>query len=250
MQSEKVTSLIRTQLNHSFISKCEANPNYSLRAYARDLKIDPTLLSRLMKGQRSISKKMLNRLIVELDIPLNKTNLFTSMNIGPMKGKRLIDGTFNPISKWYFFVILDLFLLPDFKSNAKWIAKKINLSLSETNAAIQVLSDMGHINTSTCPWTVNSQNTAWTNFTTTSREKMNYQKQLLDKAREAIDSVNFDRRENASLTLAASSKLIPEIKRRIQNFKNELREYIESQEKYDDVYQIVISYFPLTKNEK
>jgi transcriptional regulator with XRE-family HTH domain len=247
----QISYVLRQHLNRSFIAKCESNPNYSLRAYARDLEIDPTLLSRLMKGERSFSKKMTQRLLAELNLPLNESIkvLETPSKIS-IKGHLLTENAFSPISKWYFFVILDLFLLPDFKSDAKWISQRIGLSQTETNAALQVLTDSGHINTSGKVWVTASQNTTWTNFTSTTRDRQNYQKQLLDKAKEAIDSVDFDLRENASLTLAASTKLIPEIKKRIQKFKNELRDLIESTEEYDEVFQVIIGYFPLTQKSE
>lgn len=242
MKNEIVAINLRNELNNSFIKRCEANPQYSLRAYARDLKIDPTLLSRLMKGERSFSSEMIKRVVSELNLPLAQTSELTHP-----RGKPLNDVNFNVISKWYFFAILELLNLPNAKSDVKWVAKRVGLGLAETNAALQVLSDAGHIDMRGKRWLVLSPETHWVNMEVTSRDKMNYQKQLLDKAKESIDMVEFAKRENSSLTISANSKLVPEIKKKIQKFKNELREYIEKHEPADEVYQIVISYFPLTK---
>ncbi len=250
MRTEIINDQLRTHLNRVFLTKCESNPSYSLRAYARDLKVDATLLSRLMKGERAISEVMRRRLATELNLPLSKSMHLLGHREPKLKGKFLLDDAFNPISKWYFFAILELFMLKNFKSDAKWIAKKLNLSLSETNAALEVLTVCGHINRDQIPWRVEVEDMAWTNFNATTRERMNYQRQLIDKAREAIEQVGFDRRENASLTLAASADLVPEIKLRIQNFKNELRELVEGHKNYGEVYQLVISYFPFTNEDK
>lgn len=241
MKNEISTATLKNELNRKFITKCEANPSYSLRAYARDLKIDATLLSRLMKGQRQFSSEMVQRIVSELNLPLETVRQ-------SQMGKVLNEVAFNAISKWYFFVILELFSIPKFKSDAKWISKRIGLGLVETHAALQVLSDAGHIDMSKKRWALRTLETTWVNYNTTSRDRANYQKQLLDKAKNAIDEIDFSQRENSSLTLAADSKLVPEIKQKIENFKNELREFIESHGKPDEVYQVVISYFPLTKN--
>ena len=39
-----------------------------------------------------------------------------------------------------------------------------------------------------------------------------------------------------------------EIKKRIQKFKNELRELIEASGDYEEVYQLSVSYFPLSRD--
>lgn len=243
MEHESTDLNLRNELNRSFMKKCEGNRNYSLRAFARDLKIDPTLLSRLMKGERKFSAQMVQRIVSELNLPLNNSRELTRP-----KGKILNENAFNPISKWYFFGILELMGLPRFKSDAEWIAKRLNLSVAETNAALQVLSDAAHIDMSGKRWKVITTESSWADLNSTSRDRMNYQKQLLEKGKEAIDEVDFARRENASLTISASRKLVPEIKKKIHKFKNELRDYIENHSPGDDVYQIVISYFPLTKD--
>ncbi len=246
--SSKTQIELRKILNETFLVRCERNSRYSLRAYAKSIGIDPTLLSRLMKGERAFSKQMIERLCRELDLPLNKSSrLLKPSTESKANSKTLSDSSFSCISKWYFFAILDLFLLKDFKSEPYWIAEKIGLSVTETNAALQILIEQGHIESRNNKLFIRSQSTTWSNHKTTSRERISYQKQLLDCGKMALDDVDFEERENASLTLAASSKLIPEIKIKIQKFKDELREFIEANEDYDSVYQLVISYFPLTR---
>lgn len=244
-----IQSSLRRILNQEFISRCEKNPQYSLRSYARSVKIDPTHLSRLMKGQRPFTPPIIDRISTELDLDLSeRRNLCKSESKN--NAKKLNQQEFSNLSKWYFFAILDLFLLKDFKQDIKWIAHRLGLSVAETNAAMQVLIENGHVVVEKGRWVVSSQSTTNVSFVSTNSIKKNYQKQILRKAIDAIDEFDFNERENAGLTLAASRKVLPEVKKRIQKFKDELREFIEEYGDYDEVLQFSVAYFPLTKNEK
>ncbi len=241
---------IKHHLNLTFLQRTERNPNYSLRAFGRDLEIDPSLLSRLMKGKRKFSRQMVKRISSELQVPLDHVVESKSSRQHRVSTQRYLGShDFNPLSKWYFFAILELFHLSDFKSDSKWIARKINLSSTETEAALQVLHEMGHIDLSGPQWQVITTNTNWTHYEITSREKQNYQKQILDKAKNAIDKVDFKLRDSSSLTIAMSVKLVPEIKRRIESFNQELRTLITEHGHESEVYQFSLSCFPLTQSE-
>lgn len=185
----------------------------------------------------------------EINIPLQKVNKLLRIVSNESKNseKKINNKEFALISKWYFFAILDLFLLDNFVNDKVWMAKKVGLKMTEFNAAFQTLVDNGHIDEVDGEFRVISQSTAWVNTKKTTRDRQNYQKQILEKAKEAVDTESFDRRENASLTLAANSNIIPEIKKKIQIFKDELREFIEEQGEYDEVYQLSVNFFPLTK---
>lgn len=57
----KNSSLFCDFLNSEFIRRKNMNPRYSLRAYAKNLNVSSSLLSRLLKGKVPLSEKMLLR---------------------------------------------------------------------------------------------------------------------------------------------------------------------------------------------
>lgn len=240
---------VRTKLNKEFSKRCKVNSQYSLRSFARSLCVDPTLLSRLMKGQRKVTTEMGERLFNELNFKLDQIQRISSKNLKESKSneKKLIKDDLFLISDWYYFAILDLFSTEGFRQDKRWMAKRLDLSTSEFNSAFQQLIDKGHIVLDGEEFRVKTQSTSWVNNRRTSLEKKRYQKKILKQATQSIEKFDFSKRESSTLTLPANSYLIPEIKIQIQNFKNELRRLIESEGNYDEVYQVSINIFPLTK---
>jgi len=150
------------------------------------------------------------------------------------------------LTHWEHFAILELFKTKSFQSDQEWIAKRLGLSNIEIEIALQRLAFFGFIDTSRKKWRTAKPNNTWTDLVSTSVNKIFMQKKLLEKATEAVEQVPFARRENASLTIQCSSKMIPKIKRRIDAFLDELDSFIESEGPHDDVYQTVICFYPLT----
>jgi plasmid maintenance system antidote protein VapI len=64
MKEEKNVSL--TILNETFSEKKKRNPNYSLRAFARDLEISASNLSTILNGKKRLSSEQACRIAVRL----------------------------------------------------------------------------------------------------------------------------------------------------------------------------------------
>jgi len=52
----------------------KTNHQYSLRRFAELIDVSPSLLSLIFKGEREISEKQLNKILIQLNIPLNEQN--------------------------------------------------------------------------------------------------------------------------------------------------------------------------------
>lgn len=235
-------------LNREYLSRSERNSRYSMRAFARSLSIDPSLLLRVMRGERSPSENVINLVSDQLDLaPDTVARLHARSKESKVKQKKLGKPQFKPIAKWYFFAILDLFLLPDFKSNENWMAKKLGLPVTIINASLPILEEAGHIFKEEDQWVLNTASSTWVDYNKTNYERKSFQKQILSQGIKAIDEVEFDLRESASLSLPANSNLLPIIKSKIQLFKDDIRKLIEAEGNYDEVYQLYIGYFPLTR---
>lgn len=235
-------------LRVSFLSRMERNPSYSLRAFARSLDVDAGLLSKVMNRKRRPSKafmeKTLDILQPDLDDLLDASEIKKE---SILNSKKLNSLELKPIAKWYFFLILDLFFLPDFQSSEEWVAERTGLSLKKVKLSLEVLEEYGHIDRSKKEWELHSKSTMWTDFGSTNHTKRNMQKQILEKAIESIDSVDFKYREASSLSLPMDKSLVPELKKKITDFKRELRDWIERQDEYDEIYQFSFNFFPLTE---
>ena len=54
METQNVTETLKNE----FIARCQRNESYSLRAYAKYLNVDHSLLTKIFRGQRALSPKM------------------------------------------------------------------------------------------------------------------------------------------------------------------------------------------------
>ena len=137
-----------------------------------------------------------------------------------------------------------------FKPNINWIAKRLGISPNDANFAVERLESCKFINRiDPKRWVCMAPNNSWFNGSHTNVARRSLQQHLLDKAKVAIDTVKFEERENASLTVAVNKSLLPEIKKRIHKFKDEINELAMSHGKADEVYQACIAFFPLTHQE-
>jgi uncharacterized protein (TIGR02147 family) len=80
---------------------------------------------------------------------------------------------------------------------------------------------------------------------------MNYHKEMLRMADEALDTVAPSERDMSSVTVAISAQQMKELKRRVTEFRNSLLSWLDSStDKKDEVLQVNFQVFPLTRRKK
>ena len=105
-KSNNQSELVRDLLASELLSRCEKNPKYSLRSYARYLGLEASELSKIMRGKRQVSHRMYLKLSSKLPItsPQQKQCYHT-----------LEQDIFHAIADWYHFAILALIKTTNFK---------------------------------------------------------------------------------------------------------------------------------------
>lgn len=252
MENTKETNLepIRVAIQKEFIARCRKNPAYSLRAFAKYLEIDQSFLSKILKGQRSITSDLSQNLAPKLGLkPLQVREIFTAGTAAMPGFLSLSDDEFELLSEWHHFSIIELSKTKDFNPDPVQIAQRLGLHVEEVRSALQRLERMGFIKTMPKGFKVLAPNTTWTNTKTTSAARKKFQRQLLEKSIDAIDHVDFDLRENGSVTVAVNKARLPEFKQKLKELRQELSEFFqgEKEKNLDEVYQLTVSFFPLTK---
>lgn len=233
-------------LREEFLRRCKKNANYSLRGFAKHLKTDPSLLSKILRGQRKPSSDFIKQIGPAIGFKADELLQF-------VKGKvdvdyyKMNEDIFSIISDWFHFAILELIKTDEFNPDVRWIASRLNIHTVEAQAALERLERLNFIDIENGTINLKSENNTWANNEMTSLARKNLQKELAQKALSAIEDISFEHRESGSLTIACSKKLIPNIKNKIQKFRREIDDYIQENEKPDEVYQLVVSFYPLTK---
>ncbi|MBO9665662.1 MAG: TIGR02147 family protein [Bdellovibrio sp.] len=257
MQKDKDSNLeqFRGALQREFIERAQKNPAYSLRAFAKNLGIDQSFLSKVLKGQRPITANLVATIGPKLGLkPQQVKKLFTAGTAAMPNFLSLTDDEFDHLSEWHHFAILELSKTESFDPSPKKIAQRLGLHIEEVRAALSRLERLGFVRIVDGKFQVLAPNTTWTNTSTSSEARRQFQKKLLTKGLEAIEDTPFDLRENGSLTVAINKKRLPEFKEKLRLMRKELADFFQEDNEpgLDEVYQLTVALFPLTKikNEK
>ncbi len=245
---------IRVALQKEFIERCRRNPAYSLRAYAKYLEIDQSFLSKLLKGQRNVTREFAQSVGPKLGFKAKQLHELLSKKAADMSGfMSLTDDEFELLSEWHHFAIIELSKTDDFESEPGKIARRLGIHVETVRDALSRLERLGFIRPTDDGFQVLSPNTTWSNTKKTSSARRKFQRTLIEKSLDAIDHVPFDLRENGSVTLAVNKARMPEFKEKLKSIRKELAEYFQAngESNLDEVYQLTVSFFPLTQvNEK
>ncbi|MBF0298362.1 MAG: TIGR02147 family protein [Oligoflexia bacterium] len=240
-----------TYLEHEFIQRRKKNNYYSLRAFARHLGIEASGLSQILRGKRHLTIKMIQRLGQKLDIDPKRMSKFHELNEKDKDNnfKELIFDQFEVLSNWYYFALLELMNVKEFRNDVKWISRRLGISVTEVNLAIKKLIKLKMISI--------DENGHWRDLTggktnlgdpeLTNQTFIRFQKDILNLSINALQAVPIAKREHSGVTMAIDSSKIAEAKILIKKFKRQLGKLLTGKNE-DQVYQLQISLFPLSQN--
>lgn len=251
----------RVALQNELLNRCKKNPGYSLRSYARVLNISPSSLSRILRGERKISPEMRSRLgkrlgfaphqLEQFDLSAPQTTLPEKAGTTAPDYRQLALDGFQVVSDWYHFAILELTRTSGFKPKASWVAKRLGLTVSEVHAAVERLKRLDLLSVEDDGrWTSHAENITNINADMRDAAYRKLQRQLLELAIHALEETPIERRNQTAMTMAASSRKLPGAIEIIKKFRRELCAFLEDDNERDQVYQLSISLFPLTTEEK
>ncbi|MDD0854691.1 TIGR02147 family protein [Halobacteriovorax sp. GB3] len=246
------TNSFKTYLQNELISRCDKNPSYSLRAFAKSLKIEPSALSQIIRGKRKLTKKMTLRLANELDIAPYKTSLYYEVSSKPEAPfKELTLDLFEVLSDWYHFAILELMNVSSFSTDPAWIARTLGLTVSEVNISISRLQKLEMLKI--------DEDGKWHDLTggktnlgdpsLTNQAFKRYQRKILKLSEKSLEDTPIQYRDHSGTTMAIDSSKIPEAKELIKEFRRKMGKLLTGKNE-DQVYQLQISLYPLSDIKK
>jgi uncharacterized protein (TIGR02147 family) len=140
----------RRHLQAELARRCAKNPNYSLRAFAKNLGVNHSTLSQIMRGRRALTRQTIERLGARLKLSAGEIARFTSALQRPVEAdgtireaSLLAHDTACAIAQWQHHAILELLRLPEFRPDSRWIARVLDLSVDEVNISLQRLLRLG-----------------------------------------------------------------------------------------------------------
>jgi len=266
----------RSILKKRLEERCRANPRYSLRAFARDLKISPSRLSEILRGKQGLSKQYSEQIAHRLGLNESESHLFTSMvTLTDARSKKertlaqtlltqleeselqvnaIREDTFRIIEDWYHYAIIELVQMPSFKNSAVWISRKLGITLYEVDAALARLKRVGLLEEVEGKLVATQRG-----YTTTdeipSESIRKFNLQILEKASNAITTQTIHEREIGTLTIGIDERDLPEYKQLIKNFRRSVNQIAMARaqsagSKVKQVYCLAVQFFRLTNKDE
>lgn len=240
--NENLNLEFRTKLQEEFARRIRVNERYSMRAFANQLGLNSSTLSQVLSGKRHLSDQKIQSLCKKVGFSFPKSET------APIDFSHIEVDTFAVISDWYHFAILDLTVLKSFKSDIKWIARKLDIQTHEASVAVDRLLRLGMLQLKNGK--LSKTKDFYTNYSEgiTSAALKEYQRQVIKKALFAVDNCPQERKDITSITIAADSKKLNQAKEKIKNFRRELCAFLESGDS-DSVYHLALQLYPVTEIE-
>jgi uncharacterized protein (TIGR02147 family) len=241
-------------LRNTLDERCRHNPQYSVRAFARASGISHTVLSLVLAGKRSFSKKATERLADHLNLdPNQRLALLTRHRKGAEDFATLSMDTFELISDWYHYAILSALELPNAQLEVRWLSKQIGLKPLLTKLAIERLIRLKLVEqTKDGTWKQSSAAIKIDNkYSSVATRK--FHKQMLARAAESIENDPIENRDFSSMTFAMDPLHIEFARKKIQAFRRQLVSELESKGSPKVVYNFSLQLYPVTtinKSEK
>lgn len=157
---------------------------------------------------------------------------------------------FEYYATWYHPVIRELVVSRDFDGNYEWIAQHLfpAISTSQAEKSVKLLEKLGFIERLKNGRWKQANTLVSTGAELKSHIVHNYHKIVLDLTKQVIDEIPMDRRDVSTMTLGVPRSQIPELKKLIQKFRQEVLKAVSSEAPTEEVLQLNIQMFPLTNS--
>lgn len=249
-----LAKLLKTELS----TRSERNPSYSVRSFARDLKMDAGNLSRILSGKYLPRKKTQAKILLKLGYEPDSANAILEKELKLDAYFSDADEThFLSESEWYYDAILEAVRLKGFRNSKKWLSAKLKLSQVKVQSFLDRLVELGLLKIDRQGrWSDESGNiSSYKNPLVSSEARRRKQKQILDKSQNAIESVDVTSRDHSSTLLCISESDIPKAKEFIREFHEKFSKKFErSGSKAESLYQVHTGFYPVisgrTKTEE
>lgn len=184
--------------------------------------------------------------------PSEKQHFYTRLGrYAPFrKVHKLSEAEATYFSKWFIPATRELAARPDFRAEPRWIATELqpSITLAQAKQALTTLRELGLL-------VIDEQGKAIRTEPLVSsggplgHHLVAFHREMLDRARDAIDIVPREEREISSVTVCVSQRRLLELKQQLREFRQQLLRTAEQDDEPERVVQINVQLFPLSKGK-
>lgn len=239
-------------LRNKFETLKSNNPRYSLRAFAGKIEIDPSSLSKVFAGKKSLSEETRAHCLKKAGASKKEIDVIMKKGSNePLSHTIIPEDVFEVLGNWRYFAVLEFLRISNEDTTLfKLLKKKLDLDKDEAQTILSTLERIGFIEYKAGVYEVLKPNNSWSTAggdTSLLRRKM--QKDILERSMNALENVPMDQREHGSLLVAIDKKRLPEFKEALRRTRLELSDFFQSTTEYNEIYQFQMSFYPVTSLE-
>ena len=243
------TRRFRQVLQEELAKRCARNPRYSLRAFARHLRLDHSTLSQLLRGRRKFTARTIASLGARLSLAPSVITQLVELERTPPESwaarelKQLSRDAALSLAEWHHHAILELTRLASFRPDVRWIARVLDVPVDDVNVAITRLVRLGLLDMQAPTRWVDKAGNAEARIDDLSLRAISA---LAGRARALVRSTSGRPAHYSATMLAVPSLTSRRIAERVDRFRREIGELLENADgERDQVYCLELAFFPV-----
>lgn len=250
--------MIRFQeaLHTEFQQLRSRNAAFSLRAYAKRLKVNSGVLSSVLSGKRKVSAKWAKSVVERMNLsPEDKQKVLQELSLKDLTHIQLKNSQeklllksdeFKMISDGIHYALLALMTTDDFKSDVDWMAERLKTNSNIIDHALERLKRLHLAELKNKKRWTSTGKVLRTSDGISDIHIKNYHEDRLKEAKESLFNDPVDSRDFLSSTIAIDKSKLPMARKLTREYLMKL-EALLSESKKDEVYRIGFQMFPITK---
>jgi uncharacterized protein (TIGR02147 family) len=260
----------RKFLRDWFNAKKTGNPRFSHRAFARRARqASPSLLLHVIEGQRNLTPATTEAFTSAMALAGEEAEFFAALVAFEQaetlddrnkawervratrrfrEARRLDSEAVEYLSHWYYPAIRELAACPGFRADPDWIASQMmpRITAAQARKALDVLRSLGLL-VAEGDTLVPADASVVTPHEVIGLAGVNYHLGMIDRARDALQSVPHLERHYCAVTVAIPTGLVPRLKRELDAFQERVLDLCDGTDlPRERVYQVNLQLVPLT----
>lgn len=263
----------RVFLKNMFLYKKETTASFSYRCFSRLAGFaSPNFLKLVIDGQRNLTNTSIAKISKGFKLKKPEREFFENLvfmnqaadhseqnhyyrKLISLRGqgniKKLEKAQYEYFSKWYFPVIRELVMFGDRRQTPEQIAEKLtpSVKVKDVEIALKQLQRLELIRKDEAGRWEQADTILSTGPEVKSLLITNFHREMIRLAEKSLTEYPAKERDITALTLSISQKRLAELKQKIAAFRKEILNEFTSDNISDQVIQINIQAFPLTKSK-
>ncbi len=249
-------------LNEELKKRQQKNKSYSLRAFARDLKISQATASLLLRGKAGLSRKKAQDIGILIGLNGEDLNYFVDLTVADCAksavsrrdaAMRLVqyDSRFNStspdfyriLSSWYMVPVIELIRIYNKKATPDFLAKRLDISSAKVRNAIEMLTELKIVEGSKILTDFMLMPNAYTQ-----KDINQFYQDILDKADWSMKNGKKGEKNISTAIVRMRKSDMEWASKELREFRRKLAKRLEEGDSHDAVYALSTLFFRLDRD--